>query len=118
MGWVVDELVSLAVRTVGRGGDGTQPSLSPLLDAASLKLELREILFFFFFFFGVEIKCDLNSKTQISGKRPTEKDQSVLSVFLLASLWLQLPGQLHRSFLPPLSLFPWKPELSFAWWGF
>lgn len=87
LGWVVDELVSLAVRTMGRGGDGTQPSLSSLLDAASLKLELREILFFFFFF-GVEIKCDLNSKTQISGRRPTEKDQSVLSVFLLASLWL------------------------------
>lgn len=67
LGWVVDELVSLAVRTMGRGGDGTQPSLSSLLDAASLKLELREILFFFFFFLELKLSVISTQKLKSQG---------------------------------------------------
>lgn len=114
---MVDWLLSLVLSTLGLSGDGTQPSRAPLSDATTLKLELREILlslFFFLFCFGVEIKCDLNSP-QSQGRGPLRKIS--LSVFLLASLWL--PGHLHDSFLPVLSLFPRKPELSpISRWGF
>lgn len=70
--------------------------------------------FVFFFFF--ELKLSVIS-TQSQGRGPVRKIS--LSAFLPASLWLWLPGDLHDSFPPVLSLFPKTPELSpVSRWGF
>lgn len=109
-------MTSFVLSTLGLSGDGdgTQPSRAPLSDATSLKLELREILLSFFFFF--ELKLSVIS-TQSQGRGPVRKIS--LSAFLPASLWLWLPGDLHDSFPPVLSLFPKTPELSpVSRWGF
>lgn len=111
--WAVDWLISFVLSTLGLSGDGTQPSRAPLSDATSLKLERREILLSFFFF---ELELSVIS-TQSQGRGPLRKIN--LSAFLLASLWLWLPGYLHDSFPPVLSLFPKTPELSpVSRWGF
>lgn len=65
------------------------------------------IFFFFFFFFELELSV---ISTQSQGRGPLRKIN--LSAFFLASLWLWLPGYLHDSFPPVLSLFPKTPELS------
>lgn len=110
-GWLVD--VRCSQHPGPQRGWGSTLRAPPS-DATSLKLEPREILLSFFFFFELELSV---ISTQSQGRGPLRKIN--LCVFLLASLWLWLPGYLHDSFPPVLSLFPKTPELSpVSRWGF
>lgn len=76
------------------------PDRCPLLETGAKRDTF--VLFFFFLEGVVEIKLDLDSKTQSQGRGPLRKTN--LAAFLLASLWPCQPGWLHASILLLLSV--------------